>query len=101
MPRMPYAMKTLTDQIKDLREKAKFEAGDEDGFGVYRSVTFDKATTKWLGHAFDYIEDERIVGYRVSKDQLTVVFSDRSVEADQRDPFLIDEAQTVAASESA
>lgn len=100
MPRMPYAMKTLTNQIKDLRKSAKFEAGDEDGFGVYRSVTFDKPTSKWLGHAFDYIEDERIVGHRVSKDQLTVHFSTRSSEADDRDPFLIDEAVTVASDEA-
>lgn len=99
MPRMPYAMKTLLDEITGERKSAKYEVGDEDGLGVYRSVTFDKPTTKWLGHTFDYVEDDRIIGYSVSKDQMTVLFSHKSSEADRKDGFLIPEAQTVAASE--
>jgi hypothetical protein len=100
MPRMPYAMKALIDEVAAARKTAKFDLGDEDGLGVYRSVTFDKATTKWLGHAFDYVEDDRIIGYSVSKDQMTVLFSHRSSEADRKDGFLIADAQTVAASEA-
>lgn len=103
MPRIPYAMKTLIDEVTAARKSAKYEVGDADGVGVYRSITFDKATTKWLGHTFDYVEDDgRIIGYGAgSKDTLTVLFSERSTEADRRDPFLIADAQTVASSESA
>lgn len=98
MARMPYAAKVFTDQVKGLRKSAKFEVGDEDGLGVYRTVTFDKATTRWLGHALDYIEDDRIVGYSVTKDQMTVLFSHRHI-ADSKEPFLVEDAVTVAADE--
>lgn len=100
MPRIPHAMKTLIDEVTAERKTAKYETGDEDGLGVFRSVTFDKPTTKWLGHAFDYVEDDRIIGYSVSKDQMTVLFSHRSSEADRKDGFLIADAQTVASSEA-
>lgn len=101
MPRTPYAAKTLTDQVTALRKSAKFEMGDEDGLGVYRSVTFDKATTKFIGDALDYIEDDRIVGYGVgSKGELKVLFSERSTLADDREEFLIEDAITVAHEDS-
>lgn len=95
MARTPHAARVFTDQVKELRKTAKFEFGDEDGLGVYRTVKFDKPTTKWLGNALDEIDDDRIIGYSVEKDQLTVLFSHRT-NADLKDRFLIDEAVTVA-----
>lgn len=99
MSRTPYAAQTFIAQVKALRKSAKVETGDTDGFDVDRSITFDKATSKWLHPAMDYIDDDRIIGYAVTKDQLTILFSHRSTEADNRDPFLIEDAVTVAEAE--
>lgn len=96
MPRLPYGAETFIEQVQGLRKSAKFEQGDPDGFDVVRSITFDKATSKWLEPILDHLGDDRIVGYSTSKEQLTVDFSDESVVADQRDPYPLESAAEVA-----
>jgi hypothetical protein len=99
MPRLPHGAATLIEQVKELRKSAKYEQGEPDGFGVVRSVTFDKSTSKWLGDALDYVDDDRIVDVTTEKDQTTVHFSTESAVADQRDRYPLAEAIEVAEDE--
>lgn len=96
MPRLPYGAATFIEQVNELRKSAKHERGEPDGLGVIRSITFDKATSKWLGDALDYIDDERIVDVTTAKDQTTVHFSTESAVADQRERYPLAEAIEVA-----
>lgn len=100
MPRLPYGAETFIEQVLELRKSAKYERGEPDGFDVIRSITFDKPTTKFLGDALNYIDDERIVDAHVSKEQLTIHFSDESAIADLRDPYPLAEAIEVAEDEA-
>jgi hypothetical protein len=99
MPRLPHGAETFIEQVKELRKSAKYEQGDPDGFDVVRSITFDKATSQWLGDALDYIDDDRIEDVTTSKDQTTVHFATESAVADQRDPYPLEDAITVAEDE--
>lgn len=100
MPRLPYGAETFVEQVTGLRKSAKYERGEPDGFDVVRSITFDKATSKWLTPILDYIDDERIVDTTTEKDLLTVHFSDESAVADQRDTYPLAEAEEVAKDEA-
>ena len=95
MPRLPYAAQTLIDQVTAERKSAKVTPGDPDGLDVYRTVEFDKATSKWLAPILQEIDDERIIGAGISHDVLTVVFTHRTV-ADDRAEFPLTDAETVA-----
>jgi hypothetical protein len=97
MPRLPYGARTFTEQVKALRKSAKYEAGEPDGLDVSRTITFDKATSKWLEPILDHLEDDRIVGSHWHKDQLTVEFSTQSSVADQKNPYPLEAAAEVAA----
>lgn len=98
MPRLPHGAVTFTEQVQALRKSAKFERGEPDGLGVVRSLTFDKATSKWLEPILDHLDDDRIVGYGTgSKGLLTVLFSEKSNVADQRDDYPLEAAAEVAA----
>lgn len=98
MARTPHGMTVFIEQVKEMRKSAKIEPGDVDGLDAYRSLTFDKATSKWLQPILDEIDDPRIVGYGTgSKDVLTVVFTHRPA-ADHKDPYPLEAALTVAES---
>ena len=94
--RLPYGAETFIGQVQALRKSAKFEQGDPDGFDVVRSITFDKATSKWLEPILDQLDDDRIVDYSTNKEQLTVEFSEESFIADQRDPYPLEAAEEIA-----
>jgi hypothetical protein len=105
MARIPHAAKVLAQQVRDhYGRSADSDAGrgtvtpvgDVDGFGVHREVKFDKTASKWLAPLLEASGDPRIVGTRTEGGQLVVEFTGR-VAADNRDPFPLDAAATVAA----
>lgn len=104
MPRIPHAAKTLAEQVRkhygrNADSKAGLETatpvGDPDGLGVYRSIQFDKTSSKWLGPVLAELDDPRIEEVTEEKGQVTVRFSHRTL-ADERHPFPLDDAATVA-----
>jgi hypothetical protein len=99
MPRLPHGAETLIEQVRELRKSAKYEQGDPDGYDVVRSITFDKATSTWLGDALDYIDDDRIADVTTDKGLTTVHFHADSHIADQRDHYPLEDAITVAEDE--
>lgn len=95
MPRLPYAAVTLIEQVKQHKKRAKAEpTGEVDGLGVWRTIAFDKATSKWLAPLLDEIDDPRIEGHEVEDGVLTVTLSPR-IDADTRDEFPLADAETV------
>lgn len=96
MPRIPHAAKTLIEQVQQTNSRAKATTvGEPDGFGVRRSIRFDKTSSKRLARALSVMDDERIAGYEETKEGVVVTFSNRTV-ADQRHPFPLTEAEMVA-----
>lgn len=95
LSRLPYAASTLIEQVQGLRKSAKYESSDTDGFDVDRTITFDKATSKWLTPILHEIEDDRIVSHSMNKDQLSITFS-HLADGDDRDEFPLEAAETVA-----
>lgn len=104
MPRLPYAAKTLTEQVRrQLRRSPDSKAGlgtsepvgDPDGFGVHRSVRFDKTASKWLEKVLPHLDDERIESFEKKDGRVTVHFTG-AVTADNRDRFPLEAAETVA-----
>jgi hypothetical protein len=100
MPRLPYAAKQFLAEAEKIKPSTKYEADDEDGLRVYRTLRFDKRTTKWLGEALLFIDDERILDWHVTDAGYLHVTFAPGPEADTRDPFLLDDAVTVASSDS-
>lgn len=95
MPRLPYAAETLLAQAKSKNKSAKMSpSGDPDGLDVFRTVTFDKASSKYLAPLIEHLGDPRIVDHSVSKDVLSVTFSPRPL-ADSRDDFPLGDAEAV------
>lgn len=95
MARIPHAAHTLIDQVQARRKSAKYTVEDDpDGLDVNRAIAFDKGTSKWLGPILEAIDDPRIVGLSTSKEELTVLFSARTI-ADSRDEFPLDEVEAV------
>jgi hypothetical protein len=88
--RETYAARTLADEVRRLRPKAKIRPhGDPDGLGVVRSLLFDKTTGKWLAPILRVIDDRRIGAVATVATGLVVTFSPNSVVSDTRDPFRI------------
>lgn len=98
MPRIPYAAQRLIDDAKAHKPKAKVDAaraGDPDGFGVFRTIAFNKATSKWLAPLLEVLNDPRIVQSVVNDDGLLEVTFSPRINADDRSPFPLREAETV------
>lgn len=97
MPRLPYAAKVLRDQVADLYKDPKFEpVGEPDGFGVRRSVSWgNQNTVKFLEKVLPLLDDPRIEGFEVKAKRMEVTFV-VDQRADDRRPFDLDDAQTVA-----
>lgn len=104
MPRLPYAAKQFIEEVRDVKPRAKAEPRDLDGLNVYRTLRFDKRTSKVLGPALLTLEmaqelDARIQEFGVSDAGYLYVTFVGTPDADLRDPFLIAEAVTVAEAE--
>lgn len=105
MARLPHSAKTLIGQVRDrYRRRSDSQAGlntgvphgEVDGFGVYRTVKFDKTSSKWLASVLAEVDDPRIVSVTTENGQTLVTFSHRTL-ADDRSPFPLDAAEIVAA----
>jgi hypothetical protein len=98
--RETYAAKQLTQQVRERFPDADATAGEPDGIGVRREVTYDKETSDWLAPLLDAIVplDQRIDDYVVNNDELTVTFT-TSNAADDRTPFPLDDVEAVLTEE--
>lgn len=96
MARIPLAAKQLVRQATDAKPQTKAErAGEPDGFGTYRSVSFNKATSKWLEPLLTVLSDDRIESTESEDGILTVHFvPGRPSELSH--PFDLDSAAVVA-----
>lgn len=108
MTRTPHAAHTLTRQVREhLRRNPDSKAGlgtsepvgDPDGFGVQRSIRFDKTASKWLEKVLPHLGDPRIAGFSTESGRVTVEFVG-STAADFRQDFALADAEVVAESES-
>lgn len=94
MPRATYAARTLADQVTAARSRAKVKNTNPDGLNVYRSMSFDKPTSKWLHPLLEAIEDPRITALDFEDGVLTVTFS-AGTDADTRDQFPLDSVSDI------
>jgi hypothetical protein len=65
--RIPYAMRTFIEQVKEHREDAEVEVEEPDGFGVYRRLTLDEETSNWLEPHLSVLRDNRIANHFTSR----------------------------------
>lgn len=96
MARLPYAAKQFLVEA----EVEKYETHDLDGLNVYRTLKFGKRDSKKLAKALEYVDDERIADWHVTDAGYLHVTFVPGPEADSYDHFLLDDARTVASSES-
>lgn len=94
--RLPYAARTLAEQIRSKYPKITLVLGEEDGLGVYRSMTLmSKPASKWLGSILDVMTDKRITHHGMDdKDRLTVHFHTGNI-ADDKTPFLLNQIEKI------
>lgn len=100
--RLPYAAKQLIEQVQAEKPKATFEQHDLDGLMVYRTIRFDKRTSKWLAPLVEQFADgdARIAQWsKTDAGYLHITFVS-TPNADDRTPFPLRDAATVASSES-
>lgn len=92
MPRLPYAATTLIQQVQNERKSATAQPhGDPDGFGVFRTIKFDKKSSPWVAERLQH--DERVLETELTEaGYLHVTFSDRPA-ADIRDPFVLEKPE--------
>lgn len=94
--RLARAAEVLRDQVMDLKPRTKVEwAGDPDGFNVYRSIVFSKATSNWLAPILDILSDPRVVSSETDDGGRLVVTFASSVIADRTTPFELEKVATV------
>lgn len=100
MPRIPLAAKQLRDQLNhslnrttaESRAATAVPAGDPDGLGVYRTVSFDETASKGLAEKLEALADPRVESFKDVDGQLEVTFVS-TVKADTRDPFTLAAAE--------
>lgn len=98
--RVPHAARALRDQLGQRYKKVEMKAtGESDGFGVHRSVEFDKTSSRLLKKVLPHLGDPRIADHSVSKSGIAEVTFVGSIKADSREPFPLDAAETVADAE--
>ena len=94
--RLPRAAEVLRDQVMGLKPRTKVERhGDPDGFNVYRSIIFNKATSTWLAPILDIIDDPRVVSLETDDGGRLVVTFAPSVIADRTDSFPLEKVTAV------
>lgn len=93
--RVPYAMRTMIDEIDKINPKAVGETRNPDGFGVWRTLLLDKATTEMLLDLLDGMTDPRIASRVLhSNGQYSLTFvGDR--RGDDHQPFNLHKAYKV------
>jgi len=90
----PPAARRLIAQVTEHKPDAEVtDAGEPDGYGVTRSITFDAKTSKWLRPILEACDDHRIADI-TGKTKATVTFVGDS-RADFGQPFDIDAADSV------
>lgn len=95
--RVPHAARALRDQLGQRYKKVEMKAtGEPDGFGVHRTVEFDKTSSRLLKKVLPHLDDPRIADFSVSKAGIAEVTFVGTVRADNRDPYPLDAAETVA-----
>lgn len=98
--RLPYAARTLIEQAQAEKPSTKVEfVGDPDGYGVIRTIKFNKATSKWLAPLLDEIGDERIESSELTEAGYLHVTFVGTPAADQSADFPLDAATEVAGSD--
>lgn len=101
MPRLPGAAKRLIQQVQAEKPKATADPeGDPDGLAVWRTIKFDKRTSKWLAPLMEQIDDPRLHDVKVTEAGYLHVTFVHTPQADWRDPFPLTEAAEVVAAES-
>lgn len=94
--RQPYSAKTLAKQLAERNSRSKMKPhGDPDGFGVWRTFTFDKPTSKTLERLIPEMDDRRIANFEM-KDGVAHLTFVATPAADSRDEFPLDAADAVA-----
>jgi hypothetical protein len=100
MNRQPFAMKTLIRQVTDKRPDVVAVASLPDGFGVYRTVSFDHDVSEWLAPIIEAnASDVRIASHSVSDEGVLRVDFVTDHRADSSAPFRIKEAEAVLRSD--
>jgi hypothetical protein len=85
--RLPYAAKTLIDQVRAEKPKARPSmVGEADGLGVQRTIKFDKPTSKWLEKRLDPL-DARLDTVKMTDDGYLHVTFVAGTLADHRYEF--------------
>lgn len=93
--RIPHSAHTLIEQVRAEKKNAKAKPlGEPDGFGVVRTIAFDKATSKWLAPLLEGTDDRRIVSSEVNEDGVLEVSFSARTDADQRHSFFLNEASS-------
>jgi hypothetical protein len=93
MARLPYAAKQF---LAEAEATTAVEERDLDGWGVYRTLKFGKRDSKRIGQALLFIEDDRIKDWHVTEAGYLYVEFSTGPDADERDPFYLKDAATVA-----
>lgn len=98
--RVPHAARALRDQLGQRYKKVEMTGvGEGDGFGVQRTVEFDKTSSRLLKKVLPHLDDPRIADYSVSKAGIASVTFVGTIQADSRDPYPLEAAETVADAE--
>lgn len=84
MSRLPYAAKQLISQVAAHNQEAEVTEGAPDGFGVVRTVSFDKKTSRWLWPLLKNQLDPRLANAQNKRGQVTLTFQSSSPLADDR-----------------
>ena len=95
--RMPYAMRTITEEIGRVVEDAVLETQDPDGFGVWRTLVLDTETTKVFRDVLDMVDDQRIADRRVAPNGRYYLYFVPDRRADDAKPFSLDRAMKILA----
>lgn len=101
--RLPYAAATLMQEVQEMFPKAESDTyGEPDGFGIHRTVRFDKATSKKLAPIMERVGDPRIQEVTMTDaGYLHVTFVPASHQADTRHGFPLQAAASVLKAEGA
>lgn len=95
MTRQTRAGKQLTRQVQESKAQTKVDVvGEADGLGVFRTISFNKATSKWLEPLLVEIDDKRIESLETVDGLLHVTFVP-TTKADDAAPFPLADAETV------
>lgn len=100
--RNPRSANVLIKQVQASKPKATAEpVGDADGFGIHRTIKFDKTTSKWLAPILEETGDPRISGLELTDAGYLHVTFVGTQHADHTGEFPLDAAEEVVKSQKA